>query len=116
MTGRKGDITLALEAICNGDEGADRHLLALVYGELRRAAGRLVAREPAGQSLQPTDLVHEVYLRLFREAHPTWENRAHFFGAAGTAMRRILVERARRRRGPRRGGGQRRVTLDERVV
>jgi RNA polymerase sigma factor (TIGR02999 family) len=87
-----------------------------VYDELRYLARRLMAREAPGQTLGPTALVHEAYLRLLGGDVSGWENRAHFFGAAATAMRRILVERARRRHRVRHGGGQRRVTLDEQVV
>lgn len=113
---RAGEITLAIAAIRRGENEASARLLALVYGELRRVARRLMAREHTGQTLQPTALVHEAYVRLFGGEPIEWENRAHFFVAAATAMRRILVERARRRRAVRHGGGRQRVTLDERVV
>jgi len=113
---RSGEITAALAAIRGGDETAVPRLLPLVYEELRRVARRMMAREPPGQTLQPTALVHEAYLRLFGNGPTSWENRAHFFVAAATAMRRILVERARRRRAERHGGQKRRVTLDEGAV
>jgi len=112
----RGEITAALTAIRGGDKEAASRLLPLVYDELRRVARRMMAREPAGQTLQPTALVHEAYLRLFGSGPVAWDNRAHFFVAAATSMRRILVDRARRRRAGRHGGGQRRVTLDEAVI
>src|SRR5262245_23943694 len=113
---RTGPITQALAAIRAGDDEAVARLLPLVYDELRSMARRLMSRESPGQTLQPTALVHEAYLRLFGDHPVSWENRAHFFVAAATAMRRILVERARRRRAERHGGGRRRVTLDEGAV
>jgi RNA polymerase sigma factor (TIGR02999 family) len=113
---RAGEITRVLAAIGDGDESAVSRLLPLVYAELRQMARRLMSRERAGQTLEPTGLVHEAYLRLFGKGPASWECRAHFFVAAATAMRRILVERARRRRAERHGGGQRRVTLDEAAV
>lgn len=113
---RAGEITAALVAIRRGDKTAVPRLLPLVYDELRQVARRMMSRESPGQTLQPTALVHEAYLRLFGSGPSSWENRAHFFVAAATAMRRILVERARRRRSERRGGGRRRVTLDEGAV
>ena len=107
------DVAGMLAAITNGDAKASDELLPLVYTELRRLAHRRMAGEPTGQSLQSADLVHEAYLRLVRAPHARWANRAHFFAAAATAMRRILVERARKRKEVKRGGGQTRVTLDE---
>ena len=88
-------------------------LLPLVYEELRRIAAHKMAQEAPGQTLQPTALVHEAWLRLGADAQPAWTNRAHFFAAAAEAMRRILVERARRRNALKRGGGAERVSLDE---
>lgn len=90
-----GRVTEVLEAIDRGDQKASDELLPLVYEELRRLARARMARE-APQTLQPTALVHEAYLRLIGGADPRWENRRHFFAAAAEAMRRILVERARR--------------------
>ena len=113
---RADEVSRVFIAIRGGDHEATSRLLPLVYQELRHLARRMMAREPAGQTLQPTALVHEAYLRLLGNQSATWENRAHFFGAAAIAMRRILVERARRRRAARHGGGQERVTLDEEVV
>ena len=113
---RSQEITRVLAAIPEGDKDAAARLLRLVYEELRQLARRLMAREPAGQTLQPTALVHEAYLRLLGDRSPGWEGRTHFFAAAAVAMRRILVERARRRRAAKHGGGRERVTLNERVV
>ena len=88
-------------------------LLPLVYEELRRLAAYKMAQEAPGQTLQPTALVHEAWLRLGADGQPPWTNRAHFFAAAAEAMRRILVERARRRTALKRGGGACRLSLDE---
>jgi RNA polymerase sigma factor (TIGR02999 family) len=88
-------------------------LFTAVYDELRLLAARKMAKEQPGQTLQPTALVHEAWLRLGGDAQPSWENRAHFFAAAAEAMRRILVERARRRSAEKRGGGRVHVSLDE---
>ena len=107
------EVTRILDAIHEGQPQAAAELLTLVYEELRRMATAKMAREDAGLTLQPTALVHEAWLRLGGDEQPTWENRAHFFGAAAEAMRRILVERARRRLRLRHGGGQERVDLDE---
>jgi len=95
-----------------GAQPADA-LLPLLYDELRKLAAAKMAREAAGQTLQPTALVHEAWLRLGGDAQPAWQNRAHFFGAAAEAMRRILIDRARSRRAVRHGGSQQRVDLDE---
>jgi RNA polymerase sigma factor (TIGR02999 family) len=88
-------------------------LLPLVYNELRQLAARKMARESGTQTLQPTALVHEAWLRLGGEEQPTWENRTHFFCAAAEAMRRILIDRARRKQAIRHGGGQERCDFDE---
>jgi RNA polymerase sigma factor (TIGR02999 family) len=88
-------------------------LLPQVYAELRRLAGALTAQLQPGQTLQPTALVHEAYLRLVRHQDPGWEGRRHFFGAAAQAMREILIEQARRKDSRKRGGGARRVDLFE---
>src|SRR6185436_17591094 len=98
------DITLVLEAIGRGDGNASTDLLPLVYEELRRLAAARMARESAGQTLQPTALVHEAWVQLVREGERTWQNRAHFFGAAADAMRRILIDAARRKSARKRGG------------
>lgn len=101
----------ALEAEGLADRDADALMVAL-YTELRRLAGRHMSDEPGSHTLQPTALVHEAYLRLLGDDRTEWANRAHLFAAAAQAMRRILIERARRRRGPRRGGGWRRLDLE----
>jgi RNA polymerase sigma factor (TIGR02999 family) len=88
-------------------------LLPLVYEELRKVAALKMAQEAPGQTLQPTALVHEAWLRLGANTQPAWANRAHFFAAAAEAMRRILVERARRRKALKHGGGAEPATLDE---
>lgn len=110
---RVSDVTRILEAAQNGDPTAAHQLLPLVYEELRRLAAAKMGQEKPGQTLQPTALVHEAWLRLVGSESQRWENRAHFFAAAAEAMRRILVEKARRRQRLRHGGGQQRVDLDE---
>jgi RNA polymerase sigma factor (TIGR02999 family) len=106
------EITRILEAAQQGDARAASELLPLVYDELRRVAAHKMANEALGQTLQPTALVHEAWLRLGGDAQPAWENRAHFFGAAAEAMRRILVDRAREKQALKRGGHLERVDLD----
>ena len=110
---RLSDFTRILESIEHGDPKAADELLPLVYGELRKLAGSKMAAEAPNQTLQPTALVHEAWLRLVGNAEPKFANRAHFFAAAAEAMRRILIDRARRKRAVRHGGGQERVELDE---
>ncbi len=105
------EITLVLQAVERG-ERASEDLLPLVYDELRRIAASRMALENAGHTLQPTALVHEAWLELVGEGDRTWKNRAHFFGAAADAMRRILVHHARHKSRLKRGGGQVRVTLE----
>lgn len=108
------EVTGLLEAIGRGEPQRARELVPIVYEELRRLAEARLAREPTGQTLQATALVHEAYLRLVGDADgPAWENRGHFFSAAAEAMRRILVEKARRKRRKRHGGGLRRIDLDQ---
>jgi RNA polymerase sigma factor (TIGR02999 family) len=106
------DITRALEAMETGDPKVAEELLPLLYGELRRLAAYKLASEPAGQTLQATALVHEAWLRLGGDKNQPWQNRAHFFGAAAEAMRRILVENARRKHRLKRGGHLERVDLE----
>jgi RNA polymerase sigma factor (TIGR02999 family) len=106
------DVTRILNAVEQGDPQAADQLLPLVYTELRRLAAARMAHEPPGQTLQPTALVHEAWLRLTGDAAQTWQNRAHFFAAAAEAMRRILVENARRKGRLRHGGGLHRVQLE----
>jgi RNA polymerase sigma factor (TIGR02999 family) len=103
------ELTCILGRIENGDGNAAHQLLPLVYDELRKLAAYKMARESPGQTLQPTALVHEAWLRLVGETDRTFHNRTHLFNAAGEAMRRILIERARRRQCLRHGGGQERV-------
>lgn len=98
------DITIILEKIERGDVQAADQLLPLVYEELRKLAAAKMANESAGQTLQPTALVHEAWLRLGGDEQPDWKNRAHFFASAAEAMRRILIDRARRRQAQRHGG------------
>ncbi len=106
------DATLLLIAVEQGDPTAAEKLLNLVYEELRRLARSKMARETPGQTLQPTALVHEAWLRLVGAQRPSFANRAHFFSAAAEAMRRILIDRARRRLTARHGGGLQRVELE----
>ena len=106
------EVTRILEAIGQGDPRAAAQLLPLVYDELRRLAARRLAQEKPGQTLDATALVHEAYLRLAGVDHPPhWNSRGHFFAAAAEAMRRILVEAARRKQAGKRGGGRLRVDL-----
>jgi len=108
------DVTRFLSHIEEGDPSAAEQLLPLVYDELRRLAAQKMAHEMPGQTLDATGLVHEAYLRLVGpQGGRDWDNRGHFFAAAAEAMRRILVESARRKRRLKRGGEQRRVDLDE---
>jgi RNA polymerase sigma factor (TIGR02999 family) len=106
-------ITGLLRAAEAGDAGAAERLLAVVYEQLHQLARARMATLPPGQTLQPTALVHEAYLRLTDKSDVPWESRQHFFFAAARAMRDILVEQARRKAGPARGGGRRRRELDE---
>ena len=107
------DVTGILSRIESGDPSAADELLPLVYGELRKLAAARLAQERPGQTLQATALVHDAYLRLVdvKQAQQ-WKSRGHFFGAAAEAMRRILVEKARQKLGPRRGGGRAQVQLE----
>ena len=104
---------MVLQAAQAGDRQAAGDLLPLVYAELHQLARARLALQPPGQTLTPTALVHEVYLRIAGDSNVTWEGRQHFFFAAARAMREILVEQARRKAGPTRGGGRRRQELDE---
>jgi RNA polymerase sigma factor (TIGR02999 family) len=106
-------VTSVLAAIREGDHHAGEELLGLVYEKLRQLAGKKMAKEPPGHTLQPTALVHEAYLRLFDQQDASWENRRHFYAAAAEAMRRILVERARKYQRARHGGARKRVPLDD---
>ena len=107
------DVTQILSAIEGGDAQAAEQLLPLVYDELRRQAARQLSQEAPGQTLQPTALVHEAYVRLVdQDREPAWNHRGHFFAAAAEAMRRILVENARRKSRIRRGGDWKRRDFD----
>ena len=108
------NVTQLLDAIEDGDPQASEQLLPVVYGELRKLAALRLANEPAGQTLQATALVHDVFVRLVDvDRQQKWNSRGHFFGAAAEAMRRILVENARRKRSLKRGGDLARQELDE---
>ena len=110
---RVSDVTRILQAAQQGDPKAADQLLPLVYSELRKLAAHRLGNEAAGQTLQPTALVHEAWLRLTGDANKQWDGRAHFFGAAAEAMRRILIDRARRKRAVRHGGDQLRVDIQD---
>jgi RNA polymerase sigma factor (TIGR02999 family) len=112
---RDNDVSAVLAAAAAGDDSASARLLPLVYDELRKLARARLARTPPGQTLQPTALVHEAYLRLIGGKEPAggWSGRAHFFFAAARAMRDIIVEQARRKSAQKRGGQQQRVELDD---
>jgi RNA polymerase sigma factor (TIGR02999 family) len=112
-SGSAGEITLMLRAIRSGNGHSSEELLPLVYNELRHLAAARMAQEAAGQTLQATALVHEAWLRMVGDGDRGWQNRAHFFGAAAEAMRRILVENARRKSRLKRGGGQIRLDIDD---
>jgi RNA polymerase sigma factor (TIGR02999 family) len=107
------DVTRILNAIEQGDAHATEKLLPVVYEELRYLAARRMAKEPPGQTLQATALVHEAYIRLVGSEAPNWSGRTHFFAAAAAAMRRILIDNARRRKRKKRGGGHKRHDIDD---
>ncbi len=107
------DVTALLGEWSRGNSNALNQLLPLVYAELRRVAARQLRNERVEHTLQPTALVHEVYLRLVDQRHIDWQNRAHFFGVAAQVMRRILVDHARRHRASKRGEGVQCVPIDE---
>ena len=110
---KPGEITLVLQRIERGDTQAAERLLPLVYDHLRQLAAARMAREAAGHTLQPTALVHEAWLRLGADQQPDWKSRAQFFAAAAEAMRRILIDSARRRLAQRRGGKHEHVNIDD---
>lgn len=107
------EVTRILTAIEQGDQNASDELLPLVYNELRRMAAYKMLHEPAGHTLQPTALVHEAWLQLVDSPSQSWQNRAHFFGAAAEAMRRLLIARARRKSRQRRGAGAEHLDVDQ---
>ncbi len=106
------DITQILQSVERGENSAER-LLPLLYDELRKLAAHKLAQEAPGQTLQPTALVHEVWLRLLGNENSQWNSRSHFFGAAAEAMRRILIDSARRKEAEKRGAGLQRVDLED---
>jgi RNA polymerase sigma factor (TIGR02999 family) len=107
-----GDATVMLAAIEGGDPNAAEKLLVIVYDELRRLAASKLAHESPGQTLQPTALVHEAWLRLVGDQNPSFKDRTHFFRASAEAMRRILIDRARRKKAQRHGGGLERIDFN----
>lgn len=108
------DITMWLAEWRHGDDAALERLVPLVYDELRRIAARQLRGERSNHTLQPTELVHEAFLRLVRQ-NVSWQNRAHFFGVAAEIMRRLLVDHARKKRADKRGAGMETIALDERI-
>jgi RNA polymerase sigma factor (TIGR02999 family) len=110
------DVTRILDAMERGDARATDELLPLVYQELRLLAAQKLSQEKPGQTLQATALVHEAYLRLVGDGPQSWNSRGHFFGAAAEAMRRILVENARRKESQKRGGGLHRVEMEDQDI
>jgi RNA polymerase sigma factor (TIGR02999 family) len=108
-----GDITVILQRIERGEEKAAERLLPLVYDQLRQLAAARMSHESAGHTLQPTALVHEAWIRLGADQQPDWKSRAQFFAAAAEAMRRILIDSARRRLAQRRGGQKEHVNIDD---
>lgn len=110
------DVTRILAAIEQGDLCAAEQLLPLVYQELRQLAAQRLSKESPGQTLQATALVHEAYLRLVGSKNQNWSGRGHFFSAAAEAMRRILIENARRKKSLRHGGDRKRVDFDEAIL
>ena len=107
------DVTRILDRVQRGEAKAAEELLPLVYNELRRLAAHKMAGEAPGQTLQPTALVHEAWLRLGARENQSWQGRTHFFAAAAEAMRRILIDNARRKHAVRHGGGQERMDMEE---
>jgi len=110
------EVTLLLSALTRGDDGAASKLIPVVYAELRRLAGSYMRRERVDHTLQATALVHEAYLKLIEQRSANWQNRAHFFGVAAQLMRRILIDHARGHSRQKRGGEQKKVSLDEAFI
>jgi RNA polymerase sigma factor (TIGR02999 family) len=110
------EVTLLLSALTRGDEGAASNLIPVVYDELRKLAGSYMRRERVDHTLQATALVHEAYLKLIEQRSVNWQSRAHFFGVAAQLMRRILIDHARSHAREKRGGEQKKVSLDEAFV
>lgn len=113
MTPAPSEVSQLLRAWSEGDRTVLDELMSLVYDELRRMAKRYMDRQQAGHTLQTTALIHEAYLRLVDQSEAQWQNRAHFFAVAATAMRHILVDHARTRQAAKRGGAAQQVSLDE---
>ncbi|MCB1025884.1 MAG: sigma-70 family RNA polymerase sigma factor [Acidobacteria bacterium] len=112
----RNEITELLNEWSNGDEVALESLMPLVYEELRKMATQYMRNREVGQTLQPTVLIHEVYLKLVKQEKQCWENRTHFFGVASKAMRHILVDYLRNRRYLKRGGGAKKIEFDESII
>ena len=111
-----GQVSALLVDLQKGDPAAASHLLPIIYGELRRLAAYYMRGEKPGQTIQPTELVHEAYLRLVGQERIEWQGRSHFFAMAATSMRRILVDRARKKMAEKHGGREEKVQLDEALV
>src|ERR1700756_4705937 len=109
-------VTLLLSALTRGDDGASSKLIPVVYDELRRLAGSYMRRERVDHTLQATALVHEAYLKLIEQRSVNWQSRAHFFGVAAQLMRRILIDHARGHSRQKRGGEQKKVSLDQAYI
>lgn len=116
MSASPSRISDLLHGLEKNDPAAASRLLPLVYSELRRLAAKYMRREKPGQTIQPTELVHEAYLRLVGQEHIAWQGRSHFMAMAATSMRRILVERARKKLAEKHGGGGAKIQLDEALV
>src|SRR5271154_7529232 len=110
------EVTMLLSALTNGEDGAASKLIPVVYDELRRLAGSYMRRERVDHTLQATALVHEAYLKLIEQRSVNWQSRAHFFGVAAQLMRRILIDHARGHTRQKRGGDEKKVSLDEAFV
>ena len=113
---RNSQVTQMLVSLEEGDGSAAKRLLPVVYDDLRDLASRYLNDERKGHTLQPTALVHEAYMRLVDQTRVDWQGRTHFFAVGAQAMRRILVDHARKRRADKRGGGLQRITLDEQMA
>ena len=116
MSTKSGQVSALLVDLQNGDHAAASRLLPIVYNELRRLAAYYMRGERPGQTIQPTELVHEAYLRLVGQERIEWQGRSHFLAMAATSMRRILVDRARKKMAEKHGGGGEKVQLDEALV
>ncbi|MGA2534957.1 MAG: sigma-70 family RNA polymerase sigma factor [Terracidiphilus sp.] len=110
------EVTLLLSALTHGDEGAASKLMPVVYNELRRLAGSYMRRERSDHTLQATALVHEAYIKLIDQRSVNWQSRAHFFGVSAQLMRRILIDHARGHTREKRGGDQKKVSLEDVVL